>query len=129
MIHQDNIKLADFGLSKRIEEASNKRPDLFGVVPYIDPQRFSKPKNSKQPYSLNKKSDVYSVGVLLWEISSGQPPFYVEGESYDGSLAVQILQGHRESIIPGTPVDYSKLYTGRYKHLNFNFNCIIALTA
>jgi serine/threonine protein kinase len=35
-------------------------------------------------YSLNKKSDVYSVGVLLWEISSGHPPF--EGESYDISL-------------------------------------------
>ena len=111
LVCQNTIRLADFGLSKKIEETSNKQSDLFGVVPYIDPQRF---KNSKQQYSLNEQSDVYSVGVLFWEISSGKQPFYVEGESYDGSLAVQILQGHRESIIPDTPTDYAKVYTGKY---------------
>ncbi|POG65679.1 kinase-like domain-containing protein, partial [Rhizophagus irregularis DAOM 181602=DAOM 197198] len=62
-------------------------------------------------YSLNKKSDVYSVGVLLWEISSGKPPFYVEGESYDCGLAFQIVQGHRETTVPDTPIEYVKLYT------------------
>ena len=60
---------------------------------------------------------MYSVGVLLWEISSGQPPFYIEGEPYDGSLAVQIIQGLRETTVPGTPVDYVKLFTG--KHYDF----------
>src|ERR1051325_4492516 len=114
LICQNTIRLANFGLSKKIEEASNKQSDLFGVVPYVDPQKFSKPRNSKQQYSLNEKSDVYSVGVILWEISSGNPPFYVKDESYDGSLAVQISQGHRESIIPDTPADYAKLYTGKY---------------
>ena len=101
--------MADFGSSKRIEEASNKQPDFD-----IDPQIFDGP--SKQSYP----SDVYSVGVLFWEISSGKQPFYVEGESYDGSLAVQILQGHRESIIPGTPADYAKLYTGKYRTFEFH---------
>ena len=99
-------------MSKRIEEASKTRPDLFGVVPYVDPKKFS-----KRSYSLNKKSDVYSIGMLLWEISNGLPPFYVEGyvegESYDASLAVHIVQGLRETPVPDTPVDYVKLYTGK----------------
>jgi serine/threonine protein kinase len=60
-------------------------------------------KISDRPYSLNKKSDVYSVGMFLWEISSGKPPFYIEGESYDGSLAIQIIQGLREIVVPDTP--------------------------
>ena len=96
-------------MSKRIEESSKTKSELFGVVPYIDPKKFG-----EWTYSLNKKSDVYSIGVLLWEISKGQPPFYVEGERYDGSLALHILQGHRETTIPDTPVDYVKLYTGKY---------------
>ena len=97
-------------MSKRIEDASKSRSDLFGVVPYIDPKKFN-----KRSYSLNKKSDVYSVGVLLWEISNGQPPFYKEGELYDASLAIQIVQGLRETTVPGTPAGYVKLYTGKYK--------------
>ncbi|RGB42639.1 kinase-like domain-containing protein [Rhizophagus diaphanus] len=106
LVNQGTIKLADFGLSKRIEASTKKKKDLFGVVPYMDPKKFS-----NRSYSLNKKSDVYSVGVLLWEISSGKPPFYVEGESYDGCLAVQIMQGQRETTVPDTPIEYVKLYT------------------
>ena len=107
MVHQDTIKLADLGFSKRIEEASNSQSKLFGVIPYVDPESFS-----RHYYSLNKKSDIYSVGVLLWEISSGQPPFYNNDKPYDVDLAMDILQGLRETPIPNTPEDYIKIYTG-----------------
>jgi serine/threonine protein kinase len=53
-----------------------------------------------QQYTLNEKSDVYSVGVLLWEISSGHPPFYVKNEEYDIGLAIEILEGLRERSFP-----------------------------
>ena len=107
--------MADFGLSKRIEDASNSQSKLFGMVPYVDPKGFNRQRrNSSQVkvYSLNEKSDVYSVGVLLWEISSGQPPFY--NEPYDIGLAMDILQGVRETPILNTPDDYVKIYTGKY---------------
>ena len=77
------------------------------MIPYIDPMKF----DSRQEYSLNKKSDVYSVGVLLWEISSGRPPFC--DESYNVSLAIKIANGFREQFILGTPVNYIKLYNGK----------------
>ncbi|CAI2188774.1 15528_t:CDS:2 [Funneliformis geosporum] len=103
LIHQHVIKLADFGLSKRIEEATKKHSEVFGVLPYVNPKRFDRQRkndNTLQSYTLNEKSDVYSVGVLLWEISSGRPPFYVKGLEYDVTLAIDIVQGLRESIIP-----------------------------
>jgi len=55
------------------------------MVPYVDPKSFNRRRNTNttQSYSLNEKSDIYSIGVLLWEISSGKPPFYSEGEQYD----------------------------------------------
>ena len=82
--------MADFGLSKRIEEASSVQSRIFGVIPYIDPKRFNRQGNTTQLYVLNEKSDVYSVGVLLWEISSGHSPFYIEGGQYDIALAIEI---------------------------------------
>jgi serine/threonine protein kinase len=111
LVHQDSIKLADFGLSKRIDEASKSQSKLLGMIPYIDPKIFMNSENLK----LNEKSDVYSIGVLLWEISSGCPPFHEE--NYDLSLMYKISQGRREEIISNTPNEYSNLYTGRYNLL------------
>ncbi|POG59813.1 kinase-like domain-containing protein [Rhizophagus irregularis DAOM 181602=DAOM 197198] len=72
LVHGNNVKLADFGLSKKTDESVTSR--RYGVIPYIDPKKIA-----SDSYSRNEKSDIYSVGVLLWEISSGRPPF--EGKS------------------------------------------------
>ncbi|RIA89788.1 hypothetical protein C1645_824310 [Glomus cerebriforme] len=64
---------------------------------------------TKNQTKLDEKSDVYSVGVLLWEISSGIPPFYEETNNI--GLIYEITQGRRETIVPDTPNDYSNLYT------------------
>jgi serine/threonine protein kinase len=126
-VHQRSIKLADFGLSKEIVGSSNMS-GMFGVLPYVDPKSFNKNEN----YKLNKKSDVYSVGVLMWQISSGCQPFYAEGEKYDIGLALDILDGKREKIIENTPIKYSNLYKGNcidflYKKrriLDINLACL-----
>ncbi|CAB4417956.1 unnamed protein product [Rhizophagus irregularis] len=110
LIHQKNIKLADFGLSKRVIEVSSDLSKVLGVLPYVDPKGFE----DKENYKLNKKSDVYSIGILLWQISSGYRPFHEVG--YGPSLMLSILNGQREKIIDGTPVKYSKLYTECWKY-------------
>jgi len=50
--------------------------------------------------------------VLLWEISSGHPPF--KNEPYDIYLILEISQGRREITVLGTPEDYVQVYTGIY---------------
>ncbi|KAF0545757.1 kinase-like protein [Gigaspora margarita] len=102
LIHQENIKLADFGLSRRI--TVNSRCN-FGALRYIDPQVFMR---SNQNYELSKKSDVYSVGMIMWEISSGKIPFC----SID-DLDVQreiCFNSIREKIVEGTPIIYLNIY-------------------
>src|SRR4051812_20481396 len=102
------IKLADFGLSRRLAEVST-RNDIVGKIPYIDPQHYQVNKNYN--HKPNKKSDVYSVGVLLWEISSGRTPF----ESYSNNiqrigLMLEILKGKREIPVYDTPSYYINIY-------------------
>ena len=119
LIHQDNIKLADFGLSKRISDASNYSKDVFGLLPYVEPKCLNymcNIKDGNQPYEINAKSDIYSIGVLFWQLSSGHRPFCSENDNdaqYDAGLAIAIENGKREDIIKGTPIEYSNLYTGK----------------
>ncbi|POG66415.1 kinase-like domain-containing protein, partial [Rhizophagus irregularis DAOM 181602=DAOM 197198] len=112
LVHQNTIKLSDFGLSRKIAEVSSNKKNVIGMLPYIDPQYFNEQTDSSDCYyKANKKSDVYSVGVLLWEISSGRIPFESYSESYQSpSLMLEILNGKREMPISGTPVGYVDIY-------------------
>ena len=114
--------MADFGLSRRIDEASNIQSKIRGVTPYIDPKRYDKEKGKGALQRL-KLSDVYSIGVLFWELSSGRLPF--ENRDYDLDLVMDIAQGLREKPVPDTPNDYIKLYTGKLIKMLLKFYCII----
>ncbi|UZO15522.1 uncharacterized protein OCT59_006941 [Rhizophagus irregularis] len=107
LVHQNMIKLADFGLSRRAG-VSNSVKDVFGKIPYIDPQRLDNQTNNN-----GKKSDVYSAGVLIWEISSGRQPFesYYNDRLKMATLLFDIIKGKREIPIVGTPNDYINIYT------------------
>src|SRR5262249_45451135 len=74
----------------------------FGIIAYMEPRRILDP---KFPYT--ESSDIYSLGVLMWEISSGYPPFKY---SDDRALGYAINNGTREEAIPNTPNDYEELY-------------------
>src|SRR5437763_4983978 len=93
--------IADFGLSKHLAELKSNS-EVFGMFAYIEPQCFI-----MDNYKRNEKSDVYSLGVLLWEISSGRPPF---SEIPSFNINLKIAKGVRESPVNNTPVDYQRLY-------------------
>ncbi|GBC44942.2 kinase-like domain-containing protein [Rhizophagus irregularis DAOM 181602=DAOM 197198] len=109
LVHQKKLKLTDFGLSKKIAEVSSNTSKILGVIPFIDPKKLN-----DQDYKLNKKSDVYSMGVLMWQISSGRQPFC--DYNYDASLILSIVKGKRETIIDSTPKEYINLYTECWKY-------------
>jgi len=53
-------------------------------------------------------SDIYSFSMLMWEISSGQPPF-ANFEYSDYDLAMNIINGMRPKIVSGIPLEYKEL--------------------
>ncbi|CAB5217108.1 unnamed protein product [Rhizophagus irregularis] len=100
LVHQHKIKISDFGLSEMIDH--NTRSFVGGIPAYMEPQLFI-----SNEYCLDEKSDVYSLGVLMWEISSGQPPFNFKSPEQVISL---ITNNKREMPIYGTPIKYVSLY-------------------
>ena len=65
MIHQNTIKLADFGNSYL--QDSEFYTEACGVELYLDPKIYE-----GVPYTLTEKSDIYSLGMILqefWELT------------------------------------------------------------
>lgn len=109
LIQQDSIKLVDSRLNKRVKDTIQISLNSFDIIPYIDPQGVLL--SGDNQIEKLKKRDIYSIGVLFWELSSGKKPFADEG--YDLTLTIKIAQGLRERIIDGTPKGYSNLYASR----------------
>ncbi|CAB4424253.1 unnamed protein product [Rhizophagus irregularis] len=73
---------------------------IYGNLPYIAPEVI----NGKEH---TFKSDIYSIAILMWEISSGQPSFI--NREHDYNLVMNIINGIRPKIVLGTPVEYKNL--------------------
>jgi serine/threonine protein kinase len=105
VLQSDNFSyIADFGLSG----PSNKQKSdkICGVLPYIAPEVLN-----NEPYTLS--SDIYSVGVIMAELSSGKPPF--RNKDHDIQLVLKICDGLRPEFGKGTPEIFKKL---AYKCMN-----------
>ena len=75
-----------------------------GHTAYIDPLSFNGTLDRR-----GTESDIFSLGVLLWEVSSGRIP--CEGRTLIHEVILYRLQGSRDPPFPGTPKDYIKLYS------------------
>ncbi|KAF0521248.1 kinase-like protein [Gigaspora margarita] len=59
-------------------------------------------------YKRDESSDIYSLGLLFWELSSGIPPFKNISNPANGIL--HVINGERETPINGTPADFMNIY-------------------
>src|SRR6185369_4982620 len=93
--------IADLGLSCPASQtsASNKN-DIFGVMPYVAPEILR-----EKPYTT--ASDIYSFGVLMSVVSTGQQPH--NNLAHDFGLAMKICEGVRPRFSNNTPKFYIEL--------------------
>jgi serine/threonine protein kinase len=103
LVHASKAKITDFGLSDKILElkAHTSGKETY---PYFDPRCFY-----DNPIKQDRKSDIFSVGVVLWEISSSKHP--CEEFKSDNDIRIHRLRGGREPPFPGTPKEYIELYS------------------
>src|SRR5437762_8759253 len=63
------VKLTDFGLARAAEDVRLTRTGLVAGTPlYMSPEQAS-------GEELDARSDLFSLGVVLYELAAGEPPF------------------------------------------------------
>jgi hypothetical protein len=87
------VKLLDFGIAKIAEQGANltKTGAILGTPAYMSPEQAS-----SRP--VDQRTDIYALGVILYEILVGQPPF-------TGNNPAQVLVAHLSTPVP-TPREH-----------------------
>ncbi len=78
----DIVKVVDFGLAKLTHDRSlTKTGELWGSPPYMSPEQA-------QGEPSDNRSDIYSLGAVMYEMLSGKDPFY------EVSTVYELIQAH-----------------------------------
>ncbi|RHZ85714.1 hypothetical protein Glove_61g1 [Diversispora epigaea] len=106
LVHEGSLLITDLGLSQPLDTNSNSMGG--GMIAYTDPEYLRSQMKKKR----NKASDIYSLGVLFWELSSGRLPF---NNFPNFEICKKVTSGEREKPINGTPKDYINIYSSAWK--------------
>lgn len=69
-----NLKIVDFGLSKKVSSMRDKTYSYCGSAEYMAPEMILRAGH-------NTSVDYYSLGALLYELVTGLPPFYCKNQT------------------------------------------------
>jgi serine/threonine protein kinase len=94
--HNDTVVLADFGIAKTIDST---RLTTLGIS--IGSPHYMSPEQARGK-PVDHRSDLYSLGAVLFELLTGRPPFCAED-----SFAIALM--HINDAIPALPAPWSHL--------------------
>ena len=91
------VKLSDFGVAKIPDSALTQAGELWGTLNYMSPEQV------QGRLDINGKSDIFSLGVVLFEMLTCKRPF---GDGLDATLIRRIIENPAPRVTtlkPGIP--------------------------
>ncbi|PKN63862.1 MAG: serine/threonine protein kinase [Deltaproteobacteria bacterium HGW-Deltaproteobacteria-15] len=82
LLKDGRVKVTDFGIAKAVSSSQTKSGVVLGTPSYMSPEQIN-------GYNLDGRSDIFSLGVVFFELLTGKLPF--EGDSI-GNLFYHITQ-------------------------------------
>ncbi len=96
VLKNGSVKVTDFGIARVMSKSNTLTKEALGSVHYISPEQA---KGGR----VDNRSDLYSLGVVMYEMMTGRPPY--DGES-PVSVAIQHINGgaaNPSTINPNIP--------------------------
>ncbi len=100
--HEERLKVADFGIARAGASQMTEAGSVMGTAHYLSPEQA-------RGAQVTASSDLYSVGVMLYEMLTGQVPF-------SGDTPVEIAMKHLNepprppsALAPGIPADLDRI--------------------
>lgn len=84
---EGTVKVMDFGIARSLMHTGLTSTGVLGTPYYISPEQAEESKD------LDSRTDMYSLGVCLYQMLTGEPP-------YTGSSPVELIIQHVEAPIP-----------------------------
>jgi serine/threonine protein kinase len=74
---QNNVKVTDFGIAKMLkgDDSTKSGTAVIGTPLYMAPEQIT-------GEGVDARSDIYSLGIMMYELVSGHPPFYLGNIEY-----------------------------------------------
>ena len=93
----DSVKVADFGLARAIADTTrtSMSGQVLGTVAYLSPEQVERGQ-------VDERSDVYSTGIMLFELLTGARPF-------TGDNALQVAYQHVHADVPAPSTRVSSI--------------------
>lgn len=96
---KDLVKIVDFGIAKDLTSGQELTQPGFvvGTPLYLSPERYTASET-------DARSDIYSLGCVLFEMLTGRPPF-------EGSSKLEIMRKHVDEPPPRLPAQFARMQT------------------
>lgn len=88
VLKNGSVKVADFGIARVMSQSNTLTKEALGSVHYISPEQA-------KGGNVDNRSDLYSLGVVMYEMMTGRPPY--DGET-PVSVAIQHING--KAVMP-----------------------------
>jgi serine/threonine-protein kinase len=71
------VKILDFGIAKLIQSGESQTQSFMGTLAYCSPEQM-------EGKELDSRSDIYSLGIMMYEMISGDMPLFPDNSSFGG---------------------------------------------
>lgn len=106
LTHDGLVKIMDFGIARKFDDQNASNFDCTaGTLAYMSPEQL-------QGTSVDFRSDLWALGILLYEMLTGRHPFKAD---YDAAMIYEILNAEPQAIRhtrPDTPAALTTLLAG-----------------